>query len=172
MSQQRVVFITGVSSGIGYETALAFIRNGDHVTGTARSVERLNKLRDAINQLPEPHGNFLPAAVEVNDPDSVQAAVNATLEQCGRLDIVIANAGIGHRGSIIDSTWDDVNQLVRTNVDGALHTVRAAVPAIRTNPGGHIVFISSIVYNMVRSLCSILRRQQSVSPQHQSLPAP
>lgn len=141
--------ITGASSGIGRAAALAFVQAGYHVAGTARRTERLNALRDDISALPNT-GDFLPVTGDVTEAASMQAAVDSTLERFGRLDVLVANAGIGQRGSLVDSEWDDLQTLLRTNMDGVLHSIRACVPAMRQNPnGGHIITISSVAANLV-----------------------
>jgi len=147
---ERVALITGASSGIGYATALAFAREGTHVVALARRVERLDALRRAVGELPKPHGDCLPVAADVRIFDDLQAAVDEALATYGRLDVLVANAGLGHRGSVVEAEWDDIETLLRTNMDGVLHSVRAAVPVIRQGGhGGHIVVVSSVVYNMV-----------------------
>jgi short-subunit dehydrogenase len=149
-TNERVALITGASSGIGYATALAFARDGTHVVALARRVERLDELRQAVDGLPAPHGNCLAVAADVRVFDPLQAAVDEALATYGRLDVLVANAGLGHRGSVVEAEWDDIETLLRTNMDGVLHSVRAAVPAIRQGgKGGHIVVVSSVVYNMV-----------------------
>lgn len=145
MTEKKVAFVTGASSGIGYATALAFANRGVHVTGTSRSLDRLETLESAAQPFP---GEIHRAAVEVQNAESVQSAVDATMDRFGRLDIVVANAGIGHRGTIVEADWYDVETLLRTNIDGMLHTVRAGVPALRQSGGGHIVLLSSVVFNM------------------------
>jgi len=145
---EKVVFITGGSSGIGRATTLAFVRAGYHVTGTARRIERLKSLQDEVNALPAPHGNFLPAQGDVTQPETLEQAVSQTIDTFGRLDILVANAGVGHRGAIVDSEWDDIQTLLRTNIDGVLHSVRACVPAMRQHNSGHIMIISSVVANV------------------------
>ncbi len=138
-----VVFITGASSGIGYQTALAFACAGYRVAGTARDKTRLSDLQQEIDS------ELLPLSVDVQDASTVQQAVTDIEAHFARLDVVVANAGVGHRGSIVDSEWAHIETLLRTNIDGALHTIRAAVPAIRrTGSGGQVVLISSVTYNM------------------------
>jgi short-subunit dehydrogenase len=141
MAEKQVVFITGASSGIGRATALAFARRGWCVAGTARDKARLEELQAQIPDL-------LPLSVDVRDAAAVQRAVAETAQHFGRLDVLIANAGVGHRGGVVDSEWDDVETLLRTNIDGVLHSIRAAVPVMREQGGGHIVTVSSIVHNM------------------------
>jgi short-subunit dehydrogenase len=139
-----VVLITGASSGIGRAAAIVFARAGYHVAGTARRSDRLQELMQEIASLPAPHGEFLAITGDVTSEQSMQQAVSQTVQAFGRLDILIANAGIGHRGAVADSSWQDLEQLMRTNMDGVLHSIRAAVPAMRAQGGGHILTISSV----------------------------
>jgi short-subunit dehydrogenase len=147
MSEDRVVLITGASSGIGYAAALAFAARGWRVAATARQIDRLHALTEAAAAL-QPPGEVLVLQADVQDRTAVQAAVDAAVARFGRLDVLVANAGIGQRGSLTDSAWEDIEQLLRTNIDGVLHSVRAAVPAMRRTGGGHIILISSVVANM------------------------
>lgn len=149
--EQRVVFITGTSSGVGAALALAFSARGCAVAGTSRDVNRLD---DLARRIAARGGRFLPLTCDVRDRDSVERAVAATVAAYGRLDVAVANAGIGHRGSTVDAEWDDLEVVLRTNIDGVLHTIRAAVPHLRER-GGHVVVISSIVWNLVSPFAAI-----------------
>jgi len=155
MSSKRVIFITGASSGIGYATALEFAKTGAHVVGTARRIDRLTQLQAEINALPTGHGDFLPISADVQNADDVQNAMQQTMAHFGRIDVMIANAGVGHRGKLADASWDEVQTLLRTNIDGVIHSVRAIVPIMKQNGGGHIILISSVVYNMTAPYTSI-----------------
>ena len=143
---QKVALVTGASSGIGRATVLAFAREGIHVAGVARRTERLAELETETAALP---GEFLAIVGDVTQAESMDSAVQQTVQRFGRLDYVVANAGIGQRGAVADADWQDIETVLRTNIDGVLHTIRAAVPALRESGGGHIVIISSIVYNLV-----------------------
>lgn len=145
----RVAFITGASSGIGHATALAMARAGIHVVGLARREDRLNALATTITALPAPHGEFVGVRGDVTRAADVDNAVQTALQRFGRLDILVANAGVGHRGAIATADWEDLSLLLRTNIEGVLHSVRAAVPAMRQSGGGHIITISSVAYNLV-----------------------
>lgn len=144
----RVVLITGASSGVGRAAALAFAARGWNVVATARRAEKLLELEEAVAALPEPHGELLALAVDVRDASAVHSSVAAAVARFGRLDVLIANAGIGQRGSIVDSEWEHLELLLRTNIDGVLHSIRAAVPAMRVSGGGQVILISSVVANM------------------------
>lgn len=145
----RVIFITGASSGIGRAAALAFVRQGDHVAGMARRVERLQELVDEIGRLPTPHGEFLSVIGDVTDAAAVQAAVQQTVARFGRVDVAVANAGLGQRGAVADTEWADLETVIRTNIDGVLHVIRAVVPVMRRQGGGQIITISSVVATLV-----------------------
>ena len=147
-SVPRVAFITGASSGIGYATALEFVKQGFHVAVTARRAERLKALEQAIHALPQPHGDIMTLTADVRDAMAMQAAASLAAKRFGRLDILVANAGVGQRGSLVDSDWEHLETLLRTNIDGVLHSIRAVVPEMRKTGGGQIIIISSIVANM------------------------
>lgn len=137
----KVILITGASSGIGYAAALEFAKRGDSVAATARRADRLNALAEAAKDLP---GKILPITADVLNPEDMQRAVAETIAAFGRLDILVANAGLGQRGPVVDSPWQDIQDVLRINVEGMLHSVRAAVPAMRKTGGGHIIMISSV----------------------------
>lgn len=148
VSGTKVALITGASSGIGYESALEFARAGTHVVVTARRADRLAELAAATHALPTPHGDILTVEADVRDAAAMQAAVRAAVERFGRLDVLVANAGVGHRGALAEAEWDGIDILLRTNIDGVLHSIRAALPAIKQSGGGHIIMISSVTATM------------------------
>ena len=140
----RVILITGGTSGIGHAAALMFAALGDCVAVTGRRGERLAELQREVDDADLP-GAILTIEADVTDPAAMQRAVDRTVSQFERLDVVVANAGIGHRGPLVEARWSDLETVLRTNIDGVIHTVRAAVPAMRSAGGGHIVLVSSIL---------------------------
>lgn len=140
----QVVLITGASSGIGYATALAFARRGANIVAVARRSERLEQLANEIAALPASHGDCLMITADVSDAEAIRQAVAQTAARFGRLDVLVANAGVGQRGALVEAEWSDLETVLRTNIDGVLHSVRAAVPAMHQSGGGQIVLVSSL----------------------------
>ncbi len=140
----RVLLITGGSSGIGRASALLFAALGDRVTVTGRRADRLEALRREVETRELP-GVVLPITADVTNPEAMRRAVALTLAEFNRLNVLVANAGLGHRGPLVEAEWADIETVLRTNIDGVIHSVRAAVPAMRASGGGHIVIISSVL---------------------------
>lgn len=149
MTTQQTILITGASSGIGYAAALAFARRGWNVIGTARRADRLTQLEQAIQAFPAPHGDLLPLVADVTDAGAMQGVVEQGIARFGRLDVLLANAGLGQRGPLVEADWADLEVVLRTNIDGVLHSIRAAVPAMRQSGGGQIVLISSVAGKVI-----------------------
>jgi short-subunit dehydrogenase len=148
MPDYPVALITGASSGIGYATSLAFAWNEMHVVAIARRSDRLAQLEREVRRMAGERGEILTLTADVRNAEEMQNAVVRAVEHFGRLNILVANAGIGQRGSVVDANWNDLETVLRTNIDGVLHSVRAAVPAMRKAGGGHIILISSVMTNM------------------------
>ncbi len=145
-ARSKVALITGASSGIGRATTLALLRAGIQVAGLARNTERLAELESAARELP---GDFLACPGDVTQAESLERAVELTVARFGRLDILVANAGVGLRGDLVSSEWEALETLLRTNIDGVLHSLRAAVPAMRAGGSGHVITISSVAAPLV-----------------------
>ena len=101
MNRPRVLLITGGSSGIGRAAALLFAALGDNVTVTGRRADRLDALRKEVETRELP-GMILPVVADVTDSEAMQQAVVLTLAEFNRLDVLVANAGIGHRGALVE----------------------------------------------------------------------
>lgn len=137
-----IALVTGATSGIGRATALLFASIGYGVVAVGRREERLQELITASEHLA---GEILPLVGDVTIPDDMQRVIAETLAHFNRLDILVANAGLGHRGQLSSANWHDLETVLRVNVDGVLHSVRAAVPALRASGGGHIVMVNSVL---------------------------
>ncbi|WP_424217649.1 SDR family oxidoreductase (plasmid) [Streptomyces sp. BI20] len=135
------VLITGCSTGIGRESALAFARHGDRVHATMRDLAKAEELRAraARENLP-----LRLHALDVTDEAAVTAVVRAVEEEHGGLDVLVNNAGVDHTGAVETTPWTTVHTLFDTNLWGPLRTIRAALPAMRARRAGTIVNISSL----------------------------
>lgn len=138
----KVVLVTGATSGIGEATALLLLALGHRVAALGRREERLANLREAAKGLA---GELLTLVADVNDAEGMQKAAVETLTHFGRLDVLVANAGLGQRGLLVEAAWEDLEAVLRTNIDGVLHSIRACVPPMRASGGGHIITISSVL---------------------------
>lgn len=140
----RAILITGGSAGIGRAAALLFAAMGDQVAVVARREEPLDALAAEAEREKLP-GRILPLVADVTDAAALQRAVARALAEFNRLDVLVAGAGVGHRGALADAVWDDLDTVLRTNLDGVMHSIRAAVPAMRASGGGQIVLLSSVL---------------------------
>jgi NADP-dependent 3-hydroxy acid dehydrogenase YdfG len=136
----RVVVITGASSGIGRATAMRAAREGAAVVVSARRADRLRELAEAIAAA---GGRATAVAGDVTNPDDMRRLVARAVESYGRLDVMIANAGIGYHGTLDQATPDDMRRVVEVNLLGAMYTVRAALEAFRRQGRGHVIAVAS-----------------------------
>ena len=135
-----VAAITGASAGIGAATARALVGAGAKVALGARRNDRLASL---VGELGDEHVVALPG--DVRDPQYNEALVAAAVEKWGRLDTVVANAGIGAYGGILDIDDAQLREMVETNYLATVWTVRSGVRQFRAQgDGGDIVIVSSV----------------------------
>jgi len=133
----KVILLTGASGGIGRVLAEILAGKGARLALLARREEELRKL--AV-QLGEEQCLVLPA--DVTDADAVQAAVNQCAAHFGRLDIIINNAGQAYFGSLENMPMQDFERIIKINVYGPLHVIKASLPYLRQSRG-MVVNISS-----------------------------
>jgi NAD(P)-dependent dehydrogenase (short-subunit alcohol dehydrogenase family) len=138
----RVALVTGASSGIGAATALALAGRGSAVTLMARRRDRLGEVAAGIRQA---GGRAHVVVGDVTSDDDVARAVDETIAAFGSLDIVVANAGAGYHGSLLDTTPDDMARLMDLNFMGTFLVARAALPHLLRAPRASLVVVSSIV---------------------------
>jgi NADP-dependent 3-hydroxy acid dehydrogenase YdfG len=133
----KVWFITGSSRGFGRVWAEAALERGDKVAATARTLESIADFKDKYG------ANALTLELDVTKPDQVKAAVAQAYDCFGRLDIVLNNAGYSLVGTIEEASADEVRALYDTNIFGTLSVIRAVLPMLRKQGGGHILGTSS-----------------------------
>ncbi len=138
--KDKVILITGGSKGIGYGIAEVLLAEGAKVAITSRTQSSAD---EAAKHLPGKKENVLAIAADVRDESSQQKAVNKVLQEWGRLDALIANAGLGHFDSIENLTSAQWLETVDTNLTGVFYSVKSSIPALKDSKG-YIITIASL----------------------------
>ena len=136
----RVIVITGASSGIGRQLAVEFAARGAIVVGCGRSII---KLKEALKEVRRTSPRSTMIGCDVSDAEQVRGMVKKILADYGQIDILVNNAGIGIRKAFIETSLESVEQLMRTNYLGAVYCTHEALPSMIARRIGHIVNISS-----------------------------
>ena len=126
-----VILITGISSGFGLETARQLVEEGHIVYGTVRR---------EVEPLPRVH--YL--KVDVRDREAVKNAVKQVVDQEGRIDVLVNNAGMGIGGPLEFATEEEIKEQMDTNFMGLVHFVTSVLPYMRAQRSGKIIALSSI----------------------------
>ncbi len=137
----QVVVITGGNSGIGRSTAIGLAKAGYKVFATMRSLERGEKLREAIRKL---ELDITEIELDVSNDESVANGFGQILKATGQIDVLINNAGIGSNAVIEDVNIALDKEVFETNFWGPVRCIQAALPTMRAQRSGHIVQVSSI----------------------------
>src|SRR5437763_4563745 len=139
MTDERVLMITGASTGIGAATARAAVEAGWRVALAARSEDKLAALAAELGDQ-----NALALRCDVTDWDDQQQLVSSTLERFGRIDAAFANAGFGAKRGFLEEEPDLWRAMVLTNVLGPALTIRAVLPHFLERDSGHFLITSSV----------------------------
>jgi len=152
----KVAFITGAARGQGRSHAVRLAQEGADIIAidVCKPISRSSEippstpddLAETADLVKAQNRRIVTAEVDVRDFDALTAAVDSGVEQLGRLDIIVANAGIGNGGNTLDKTSeDDWKDMIDVNLSGVWHTVKAGVPHILSGGrGGSIVMTSSV----------------------------
>ena len=138
--KDKVAYITGGSKGIGYGIAKVLLDNGMRVAITSRTMEAAQA---AAASLTNNSSRILALQSDVSSLASETAAVKAVTDQFGQLDVVVANAGVGHFASIEDLTEADWKNMIDTNLTGVFNSVKAGITALKESKG-YIITIASL----------------------------
>jgi len=139
MQDERVLLITGASTGIGAVTARQAVARGWRVALGARSQDKLSALAGELGE-----ENALAHPCDVTEWGDQEAFVAAALDRFGRLDAVFANAGFGGKRGFLEESPDQWRSMVLTNVLGVAYSIRAALPHFKERNAGHFVLTSSV----------------------------
>lgn len=139
--QNKTALITGASKGIGYGIAEMLLKQDMKVAITSRSQSTAD---DAAKQLKKVgKGEVLPLESDVRNYDSLENIIKQITDQWGTLDVVVANAGVGHFSSIEDMSFDQWHQTIDTNLTGVFNTTKAAISALKKSKG-YLITIASL----------------------------
>lgn len=139
---EQVVVITGASSGIGRETALAFGRVGASVVLAARNDAALQQVAAEIDAS---GGKAHVVVTDVAEWEQVDRLATAAVERCGRIDTWVNNAGVSEYATVEQATIAELDRIVQVNLMGVIYGVKAALPHLEHGGGGAIVNLSSVV---------------------------
>ena len=137
----RVVLVTGASRGIGAATALRLARDGFQVVVNFASNE--DAARRTVQAIEGAGGTAIAVRADVSDAAEVQRLVAETASRFGRLDILVNNAGVYERASLDDTTTEDWDRRVATNLSSRFYAAKASVPEMRKVGGGRIINLTS-----------------------------
>ncbi|MCT9139794.1 oxidoreductase [Streptomyces violarus] len=129
-----VALVTGASSGIGKETARAFVAAGFEVIGTGRKTSGLT-----------PPAGVTYLDLDVGSDDSATAAVREVIDRFGGIDVLVNNAGIGSAGAVEENSVTQAQNLLNINVLGVIRMTKAVLPHMRAQGGGRVINISSVL---------------------------
>lgn len=142
MKSKRTVLVTGCSSGIGLATCHVLSRNNFMTYGTVRNLSKAKNIQDLMNR---ENLSLKILRLDVNDNQSIKLAIKKILNDTGRIDVLINNAGYGMFGPIEEITTQEIKKQFETNFFGAIRLIKAIVPIMRKQGKGTIVNISSMV---------------------------
>ena len=137
----KVAIVTGGGSGIGKGIAKAFVDEGCCVIIAARDAQRLD---DAVTDLKNAPGTVISIPTDVTDEDQMVSLFSKTMDQFGRLDILVSNSGAFDGGPVEDLTMEQWQRVMQVNVTGPFLGAREAFKIMKKQGGGRIINIGSI----------------------------
>ncbi|WP_433427427.1 SDR family oxidoreductase [Nonomuraea sp. CA-141351] len=140
MKSSKVALVTGGSRGIGAAIVQRLARDGMRVAFTYAT--KRDRADQVVNEVAAGQGQALCLEADAADPTAIAAAVERSVEVWGRLDVVVANAGVARAGGIDALAAEDIDRMIDVNVRGVVHTIRAALPHL--GDAGRIVTIGSV----------------------------
>ena len=139
--ENKVALITGGTKGIGYGIAESMLKENMKVAITGRTAAGVKEAEQELNKLAE--GNVIGIVSDVRNASSMNEAVNTIVGKWGKLDVLIANAGVGHFGSIMDLSNEQWNETIDINLTGVFNSARACIPELKKSKG-YIITIASL----------------------------
>ena len=150
--ENKVILITGASSGIGEATACLLASRGAKVLLGARRTDRLEKI---VAEIREAGGTAECRTLDVTSLDDMRAFASFAAEKLGPVDVLVNNAGVMPLSPLHELKIDEWNRMIDVNIRGVLHGIAAVLPGMRARKSGHIINLSSIGGHQVWPTCAV-----------------
>ena len=137
----KIVLITGASSGIGKETSIQFAKNGANLILVARRKEKLEELKKELEKF---NVTVMICQCDVSDKSQVAKMSSQVLEKFGSIDILVNNAGFAIYGSVSDLAIEEIESQMATNYFGMIYCIKNFLPVMKQKKSGHIVNVASV----------------------------
>ena len=137
----QTALVTGGSKGIGRAICLALAKEGANIIIAARNE---SEIKETMDKLKEMGSKALAIQADVRNEEDVKNLISRTIDECGRLDILINNAGVAHKKRLEETTLEEYNEIMDTNLKGVFLCTKYAIPHIRNSQNGKIINISSV----------------------------
>ena len=141
VDKNKVVIITGASSGIGAATAKRLARDGMKLTLAARREDRLKEVAAEVESL---GGEALIVVADIRHNEDIQKIIQVTLDRWGRIDVLLNNAGMGNDKSLSDTSIEKLRAEIHLNLISVIEFSQAVIPVMLKQKSGHIINVASI----------------------------
>lgn len=137
----QTALVTGGSKGIGRAICLALAKEGANIIIAARNE---NEIKETMDKLKEMGSKSLAIQADVRSEEDVRRLISMTIDKCGKLDILINNAGVAYKKRLEETTLEEYEKIIDTNLKGVFLCTKYAIPYIRGSKNGKIINISSV----------------------------
>ena len=139
--KNKVVIITGASSGIGKATALLLAESGAKVVLAARNQEKLEK---AVNEIKERNGEAVYKVTDVSKREEVKSLIDFTISKYSKIDVIFNNAGLMPNSPLSEFRTDEWDEMIDVNLKGVVNGIEAVLPHFIEQESGHVISTSSV----------------------------
>ncbi|MCU0672479.1 MAG: SDR family oxidoreductase [Myxococcota bacterium] len=151
-TERKVILVTGASSGIGEATARHLAAKDHHLVIGARRTDRLDKIAAELNAA---GGSVTFASLDVTDLGDVRAFAQLAMDEHGRIDVIVNNAGVMPLSPLEALKIDEWNQMIDVNIRGVLHGIAAVLPVMKKQGRGQVINVSSVAGHLIWPTCAV-----------------